>query len=340
MRADFRLVMLAALALLASPVLAEAPLSKPPASATAQPQNQAEHLLRLDWVLHGLTSPFQLGIARQAYKAEGVDLRIEDGKGPAATLAEVASKGAAFGLVDGATLVRAVAKGAPVKAVMSVMASSPLGVVVRGDANIKTLADLVGKRVAATTGEPGIGLLLAALRAQGIDTTKVDIVGMDGIQKLVAVAEGRAHALVGGAENHAVVLSLRGIPATTLSFADAGLPMIGLVVITHNDMIRDKPALVRGFIRATQQAFAAAVRDPGASILALPKLSPGPEREFPLERLTAALPLLRAKSANTLEPFGTMSDAMWAATMRTMVVNEIVKAPPAGALYTNQFVAP
>jgi NitT/TauT family transport system substrate-binding protein len=271
-------------------VVAEAPVPK---SAPVAATNPDQSLLRLDWVLHGLTSPFQLGLSRQAYKAEGIDLRIEDGKGPAATLAEVANKGAAFGLVDGATLVRAVANGAPVKAVMSVMATSPMGVVVRADANIKTLADLAGKRVAATTGEPGIAMLLAALKAQGIDGSKVEIVGMDGIQKLVSVAEGRSQAMIGAAENHAVVLGLRGVPATTVTFADTSLLMIGLVVITHNDTIRDKPAFVRGFVRATQQAYTAAERDPGSSILALPKLSPGPEREFPPCRCCGRMPPIR-----------------------------------------------
>jgi NitT/TauT family transport system substrate-binding protein len=319
-------------------VVAEAPVPK---SAPAVATNPSQSLFRLDWVMHGLTSPFQLGLARQTYKAEGIDLRIEDGKGPAATLAEVANKGAAFGLVDGATLVRAVANGAPVKAIMSIMATSPLGVVVRADANIKTLADLVGKRIGATTGEPGIAMLLAALKAQGIDPSKIEIVGMDGVQKLVSVAEGRSHALIGMADNQTVVLGLRGVPASTLPFADAGLPMVGLVVITHNDTIRDKPAFVRGFVWATQQAYAAAERDPLSAILALPKLGPGAEREFPLERLKAALPLLRAKLADPLEPFGTMTDAAWTATIKTMATFVPVKKPPApAALYTNQFVVP
>ena len=323
-------------------VRAEAPASvQPESEAAARTQVDSQTLLRLDWVLHGFTSPFQLGLTRQAYKAEGIDLRIEDGKGPAATLAEVANKGAAFGLVDGATLVRAVANGAPVTAIMSVMATSPMGIVARADANIGTLADLAGKRVAATTGEPGMAMLLAALKAQGIDSSKIDIQGMDGMQKLVSVAEGRSHALIGGVENHAVVLGLRGVPATSLPFAETGLPMIGLVVIAHNDSIRDKPALVRGFVRATQQAYAAAERDPGAAVLALPKLSPCPEREFPLERLKAALPLLRAKAADKVEPFGTMSEAAWAATIKTMAAFETVKKPPAAtALFTNQFVTP
>jgi NitT/TauT family transport system substrate-binding protein len=324
------------------------------AAKTATTTPDGSHLLRLDWVLHGLTSPFQLGLVSQAYKAEGVDLRIEDGKGPAATVAEVASKGAAFGLVDGATLVRAVTKGAPVKAVMSIMAISPLGVVVRGDANIQSVSDLRGKRVAATTDEPGIALLQAILKAQGIAVgsgpDKVEIVGMDGVQKLVAVAEGRAHALVGGAENHAVVLALRGIPANTLTFAEAGWPMVGLVIITHTDTIRDKPQLVRGFVRATQQAYAAATRDPNAAVLALPKLSPGPEREFPLQRLKAALPLLRSSTTATAatpaaaDPFGTMTAAQWAATMAALDIiapgSANKKSPGPAALFTNEFVAP
>ena len=215
----FRLAVVAAVVLgggAEAQLLAEAPIAvKPQVEVDARTPNSNQTLLRLDWVLHGLTSPFQLGLARQAYRAEGIELNIEDGKGPAATLAEVASKGAVFGLVDGATLVRAVANGAPVKAIMSVMATSPMGIVSRADANIKTLADLAGKRVAATIGEPGMAMLLAALKAQGIDSSKIDIQGMDGMQKLVSVAEGRSHALIGGVENHAVVLGLRGVPATT-----------------------------------------------------------------------------------------------------------------------------
>jgi NitT/TauT family transport system substrate-binding protein len=333
-----------------SPLLAQKATPAPP-SSSARATVDKQTLLRLDWVLHGLTSPFQLGLVRQAYKAEGVDLRIEDGKGPAATIAEVASNGAAFGLVDGATLVRAVAKGAPVKAVMSILATSPLGIVVRGDANIRSFADLRGKRVAATTGEPGIALLQAILKAQGIAVgtgpDRVEIVGTDGIQKLVAVAEGRAQAMVGGSENHAVVLALRGIPASTLRFAEAGWPMVGLVVIAHTDTIRDRPQLVRGFVRATQQAYAAATRDPNAAVLSLPKLSPGPEREFPLERLKAALPLLQTglqAGGDQTAPFGTMTAAQWTETMTALEVMKSggasTKFPPPTALFTNEFVAP
>jgi hypothetical protein len=73
----------------------------------------------------------------------------------------------------------------------------------------------------------------------------------------------------------------------------------------------------------------------------MPKLSPGPEREFPLERLKAALPLLRAGSADRLEPFGAMTADSWAATVRTMATFETLKRPPAPtALYTNQFATP
>ena len=74
----FRLAVVAAVVLgggAEAQLLAEAPIAvKPQVEVDARTPNSNQTLLRLDWVLHGLTSPFQLGLARQAYRDEGIEI--------------------------------------------------------------------------------------------------------------------------------------------------------------------------------------------------------------------------------------------------------------------------
>ena len=118
---------------------------------------QEKATLRLNWLLYGFHTPFHLGVERGYYKAEGIDLEINDGKGSASTVQVVGAKGDTFGLSDGASIINGITKGAPIKAVMGIMNTTPFAIIVREDSGIKTLKDLEGKTISATAGEAAVG---------------------------------------------------------------------------------------------------------------------------------------------------------------------------------------
>ena len=74
-------------------------------------------MLLLNWYLYSEHAPFFLGKERGYYDQEGIDLDIQEGRGSGVTVQAVAADTATFGYADVATMIKAAAKGAPVKAV-------------------------------------------------------------------------------------------------------------------------------------------------------------------------------------------------------------------------------
>lgn len=202
---------------------------------------QEKATLRLNWLIYGFHSPFYLGVERGYYKAEGIDLEIGEGKGSGAAVQVVGAKGDTFGLSDGASIINGISKGAPVKAVMGIMNTTPFAVIAREDASIKSIKDLEGKTIAATAGEAGLVIMPALIKANKLDESKLNFLRVDGATKLVATLEKKADAMLGGSENQVFVLEQRGLKTTVLNYADYGVNTMGLAIHVHADTLKDKP---------------------------------------------------------------------------------------------------
>jgi NitT/TauT family transport system substrate-binding protein len=296
---------------------------------------QEKATLRLNWLIYGFHSPFHLGVEKGYYKAEGIDLEIGEGKGSAAAVQVIGAKGDTFGLSDGASIINGITKGAPIKAVMGIMNTTPFAVIMREDAGVRTMKDLEGRTIAATPGEAGLTILPAVLKANKLDEAKVNVLRVDGATKLVATLEKKADGMLGGFENQPFILEQRGLKTTVLSYADYGVNTMGLAIHVHNDTLKDKPKLVEGFIRATQKAFAEAEKDPAASIAAGLKVKPDMDKDMALKQLNAGMKLVRSRAAPTL-PMGQMHPGDWDMTLALMKDYQELKTDlKADAFYTN-----
>ena len=119
----------------------------------AQPKAQDKVTLMLNWYLYSEHAPFFLGKERGFYAEEGIDLDIQEGRGSAVTAQAVAAKSATFGYIDVTTMIKAAAKGAPLKSTGVLFQLSPMSVMGFADKNIKTPKDIIGKTVATTPGD-------------------------------------------------------------------------------------------------------------------------------------------------------------------------------------------
>jgi NitT/TauT family transport system substrate-binding protein len=296
---------------------------------------QEKATLRLNWLLYGFHTPFHLGVERGWYKAEGIDLEIGEGQGSARAVQIIGAKGDTFGLSDGASIINGVSRGAPIKAVMGVMNTTPFAIIARADANIAGMKDFEGKTIAATAGEAGLTILPALMKAAGLDQSKINFLRVDGPNKMVAVLENRAHALLGGSENQPFIMEQRGVAAKVFNYADAGVNTMGLAIHVHADTLKDKPKMVEGFIRATRKAFEEAEKDPEAAIAAGLKVKPDMDRAMALKQLQAGLKLVRSKAAPTAA-IGFMPASDWQMTLDLMKEYQELKTDlPASAFFTN-----
>lgn len=296
---------------------------------------QEKASLRLNWLIYGFHTPFHLGVERGYYKAEGIDLEIGEGKGSASAVQVIGAKGDTFGLSDGASIINGMTKGAPIRAVMGIMNTTPFAVIAREDANIKTIKDLEGKTIAATAGEAGLTIMPALMKANKLDESKINFLRVDGATKLVATLEKKVDAMLGGSENQPFILEKQGLKTTVINYADFGVNTMGLAIHVHADTLKDKPKLVEGFIRATQKAYADAEKDPAAAIAAGMKVKPDMDKDLALKQLNAGLKLVRSRAAPTA-PIGQMQAGDWDMTLGLMKDYQELKTDmKADEFYTN-----
>lgn len=296
---------------------------------------QEKATLRLNWLLYGFHTPFHLGVEKGYYKAEGIDLEIGEGQGSGRAVQIIAAKGDTFGLSDGASIINGVTKGAPIKAVMGVMNTTPYAIIARADSGVKTIKDLEGKTIAATAGEAGLTIMPALLKTAKLDPAKISFLRVDGPTKMVAVLENRAVALLGGSENQPFILEQKGVTPVVFNYADYGTNTMGLAIHVHADTLKDKPKLVEGFIRATRKAFEEAEKTPEAAIAAGMKVKPDMDKDLALKQLKAGLKLVRSKAAPTAA-IGYMAPADWQMTLDLMKEFQELKTDmQASAFFTN-----
>lgn len=294
--------------------------------------------LRLNWLIYGFHAPFYLGIDTGYYHAEGIDLEIGEGKGSASAVQVVGAKGDTFGLSDGASIINGIAKGARIKAVMGIMNTTPFAVIAREDSGIRTIKDIEGKTIAATAGEAGLTIMPALVKANKLDEGKLNFLRVDGATKLVATLEKKADGLLGGSENQSLILEQKGLKVVVLNYADYGVNTMGLAIHVHQDMLKEKPKLVEGFIRATQKAFVEAEKDPAAAIAAVMRVKPDMDKELAAKQLAAGLKLVRSRAAPQA-PIGVMQASDWAMTLDLMKTYQELKTDlPADAFYSNALV--
>ncbi len=270
--------------------------------------------LRLNWVLIGQHPAYYLGVERGYYRDEGIDLTINEGRGSGAAVQLVANGEDTFGLADAGAVIAGRSKGAPVKVIMSIFRTSNLSVTCAADANVRTLSDLYGKKVAVTAGDALHQMWPGLVGANGLDASKINLVFMDPAAKPVSVLQGRTECLLGGLDDQAVTIETQGKKVNVIRFADHKFNTLTVSAFTSDKVIKEKPDLVKRFSKATARSWKAAMDDPAAAVAAAAKAKPGINETVLRAQMEASFKLIAPPDGATM-PFGVAPDAFWNQTL-------------------------
>src|SRR5687768_4026975 len=130
---------------------------------------------RLSWLISATAAPFYLGLDKGFYKAEGIDLTIEEGKGAALSAKLVAQKQDTFGMADAGVVINSIEQGMPIKMFWCHYQQNPSSVLFLKQQGIREPKDLVGKKIAGSATASHTLLLKSFLKLTAVDPAKVEV---------------------------------------------------------------------------------------------------------------------------------------------------------------------
>ena len=293
--------------------------------------------LRLNWYLGGLHVPYYYGKEMGFFKQEGIDLTINEGRGSGNTVQVVAAGSDTFGMADSSSLITTASKGADVKSVMSLLNSTGFSVVSLASTGIKTPKDLEGKSFAVSPGDP-LGQLFRALDAHNkLDMNKIRFVQVDPAAKVVSVLEKRVDALLGGADDQYFLIKYKGQEPAALRYADHGANIVGMTILTTGSTIKNKPDLVRRFVKASVRSWEEAKKNPNAAVDAAMKVKSDLNRQSTLDQMMVDFELL--DSPNSKGKIGMGAKADWEQTLTLLKqYRDLDTKEPWTTFHTNEFL--
>ncbi len=293
--------------------------------------------LRLNWYLGGLHVPYYYGKEMGFFKQEGIDLTINEGRGSGNTVQVVAAGSDTFGMADSSSLITTASKGAEVKSVMSLLNSTGFSVVSLASTGIKTPKDLEGKSFAVSPGDP-LGQLFRALAAHNkLDMSKIRFVQVDPAAKVVSVLEKKVDALLGGADDQYFLIKYKGQEPAALRYADHGANIVGMTILTTTSTIKNKPDLVRRFVKASVRSWEEAKKNPNAAVDAAMKVKPDLNRQSTMDQMMVDFELL--DSPNSKGRIGMGAQADWEQTISLLKqYRDLDTKEPWTTFHTNEFL--
>jgi len=143
---------------------------------------------QLNWMAGGPNAGFAAAVAEGFYKQAGLDVTLVQGNGSGNTAQLVANGRAQLAYADAVAVMQLIAKGAPMKVVSTIYQSNPNAVMALKKANIKSVKDLVGKKVGVPSGSSQTTMLPLLWKANGITESQINTIDMQRPTKIEPIS--------------------------------------------------------------------------------------------------------------------------------------------------------
>jgi NitT/TauT family transport system substrate-binding protein len=297
--------------------------------------------LMLNWYPYGEHAPLYYGKKQGIFKKHGIDLQISAGQGSQKTVQATGAGRTQFGWADTPALLAGVNSGLPVKSVGVYLQTTPASVQFFTSKNIKTPADLKGKRIASTAGDAPSRTFPVFLKKNGLSESDVQLQNTDPAGKMSAVMSAKTDALIGFINDQAPTMRTKsGKPVSYLRFADFGLNYFSNGLIVGTRTLKSKPDLVKRMSAAMSEAWAAAEKDQAGAVVSMQ----GASQQLPppvvlTEQFKTTLTLLHTDATKGKAP-GVDSEADWKQTIGIFAQSGVIDKAQPPATYWDASASP
>jgi NitT/TauT family transport system substrate-binding protein len=301
----------------------------------------------LNWKFQGPQAWFFLAQDKGYFKAEGLDVEIDQGEGSAASIIKVAGGAYDVGFGDINALVDLAAK-KPAEAPLAVYMlynTPPFTIVVKKDSSIKSPKDLEGKTIGAPANDGALKLFPAFAKAAGVDPAKVNITNMAANLREQMLMRGQVDAVFGYINTVRFSAKLIGIDPDKelrfINYGDHGLDLYSNAIVVSKQLARDNPNAVKGLLKAINRAIGDTLANLDAGMDAVMKRDSLGKRDIEKARLIATL----KEEMNSPEianiGLGDVTDARLDKTIQVVVeANALQRKPARDEVFSRSFLPP
>jgi NitT/TauT family transport system substrate-binding protein len=263
-------------------------VSTPPAQA------QTKLKMVLNWKYQGPQGWFFLADDRGYFKAEGLDMVIDQGNGSGAGVPLVANGAYDVAFGDLNALIELAAKkpdDAPI-AVYVMYNRPPFTVAVKADSPIRSPKDFEGKTLGGAANDGALKLFPAFCKTAKIDCDKVKITNMQPNLREQMLMQGQVDGVFGYVNTIRFSAKLMGVDDSKLryiNYGDYGMDLYSNAIIVSKKLVKEKPEAVKGLVRAINKGLEDALKDPAAAVAAVAKREPLIQIPVERERFDATL---------------------------------------------------
>jgi NitT/TauT family transport system substrate-binding protein len=317
------------------------------AAGAAQAQAPVKIKFVLDWKYQGLHAWYFLAQDKGYYKAEGIDVEIDQGEGSAATITKIASGAYNAGFGDMNAIIQ-LAAGKPQDApVMTYMFynKAPFVIITKKGSGIAKPKDLEGRTVGSPAGAAALKLFPALAKKAGVDNSKIQWVNMAPQLQEQMLLRGDVQASLAFINTSWFNFKRVNVDPDKdlnwLFFSDFGLDLYSNGVMVSRKLAQEQPAAVRGLLKAINRAVHDALANPDAAVDAMMKREPLLDRATEKERLLLTTRWLIDTPESREIGIGDMKDDRLAAAIKQVAESyELPRVPANGEVFNRSFLPP
>jgi NitT/TauT family transport system substrate-binding protein len=280
--------------------------------------------------------PIQLAKGKGYFSQAGLDVSFQVGRGGVDVARMVGAGNAPLGgiVADGPIMVRG--NGVPVKIVAVFGGKGFMQLVVREDSGIQKPADLKGKTITVMSyQDTTFYALLGLLASVGLTQNDVNIqsVGPTGVWEFVAAGKSAGMA---GVPDWIPPVQAAGVKVRVIS-TDQFFPHMAQGIAASDQLIKEKPALVRSFVQAALRGMKDIMDDPDKAADDFVKFVP--EWKGREGAVKSALNYYAQLVYPGQARLGEVSAERLANLQKFYLSKDLIrKAVPVEELYTNEFI--
>jgi len=264
-------------------------------AGSAHAQDKTKVRFTLDWKYQGLHAFVFWAKDKGYFDAERLDVSIDQGTGSAATVTRIVSGtyDAGFGDVNAIIQLAGTKPGEQPKMVYMIYNKAPFALITKVSSPIKSIKDVVGKKLGTPAGGASGQLFPALAKANGFDAAAVPVVNMaPNLQEQMLLTDQVDFSAIFTVTSYINLFGMKVDPDKDirwLFYSDMGLDLYSNGIMVSQKMLKEKPKAVAGLVKALNRALIEVAAKPDDAIALMMKVEPLMNADLEKKRLVYAI---------------------------------------------------